>query len=48
MFSVLTFVVFSRSDNKIPAVLAVGNATRKIRDGEMVMVDGDTGKVVIV
>ena len=33
---------------KIPAVLAVGNATRQIRDGEMVMVDGDTGKVVIV
>lgn len=33
---------------KIPAVLAAGNATRQIRDGEMVMVDGDTGKVVIV
>lgn len=33
---------------KIPAVLATGTATQKIKDGDMVMVNGDTGKVVIV
>ncbi|MBQ9300724.1 MAG: hypothetical protein IJ214_09445, partial [Clostridia bacterium] len=32
---------------KIPAVLATGTATQRIKDGDMVMVDGDTGKVVI-
>ena len=33
---------------KIPAVLAVGNATSKINDGDTVMVDGDNGKVVVI
>ena len=31
---------------KIPAVLATGNATKLLKDGDMVMVDGNTGKVV--
>ncbi|MBQ9663555.1 MAG: phosphoenolpyruvate synthase [Oscillospiraceae bacterium] len=33
---------------RIPAVLATGSATEKIRDGDTVMVDGDSGKVLIV
>lgn len=33
---------------KIPAVLATGNATEKIKDGDTVMLDGDIGKVLIV
>ncbi|MBQ9328639.1 MAG: phosphoenolpyruvate synthase [Solobacterium sp.] len=33
---------------KIPAVLAVGNATAEIKDGDTVMVDGDHGKVLIL
>ena len=33
---------------RIPAVLATGSATQRIKDGDMVMVDGDTGKVVVV
>lgn len=30
---------------QIPAVLATGNGTKKLRDGELVMVDGSTGRV---
>ena len=33
---------------RIPAVLATGNATEKIRDGQMIMVDGDSGRVLVV
>ena len=33
---------------KIPAVLATGSATEKLKDGDTVMVDGDTGKVIAV
>jgi len=33
---------------KIPAVLATGTATAKIKDGDTIMVDGMEGKVVIV
>ncbi|MBQ8093066.1 MAG: phosphoenolpyruvate synthase [Clostridia bacterium] len=33
---------------KIPAVLAAGNATSRIHDGDTVMVDGDAGKAVVV
>ena len=32
---------------KIPAVLATGNATEKLKDGDMVIVDGTNGTVVI-
>ena len=32
----------------IPAVLAAGDATKKLKDGDRVMVDGNTGKVVVV
>ena len=30
------------------AVLAAGSATSRIKDGDMVLVDGDSGKVVIL
>jgi pyruvate,water dikinase len=30
----------------IPAVLATGDATKKLKDGDRVMVDGNSGKVV--
>ncbi|WP_092046125.1 PEP-utilizing enzyme [Butyrivibrio sp. TB] len=30
----------------IPAVLATGDATSKLKDGDRVMVDGTSGKVV--
>ena len=31
----------------IPAVMATGNATRRIQNGQMIMVDGSTGTVAI-
>ena len=32
---------------KIPAVLATGNATEKLKDGDRVIIDGTKGTVVI-
>jgi pyruvate,water dikinase len=32
----------------IPAVMGTGVATRRIRDGQMITVDGDAGKVILV
>jgi pyruvate,water dikinase len=31
----------------LPAVMGTGNATRRIQDGQMIMVDGTNGKVVL-
>ena len=32
----------------IPAVMGTGNATKRIKDGQLISVDGNTGKVVII
>lgn len=32
---------------QIPAVLATGDATKKLKDGDLVLVDGDAGKVIV-
>ena len=32
---------------QIPAVLATGDATKKLKDGDFVLVDGSTGKVIL-
>jgi len=32
----------------VPAVTALGFATRRIRDGQMVTVDGDAGTVTLI
>eukprot|EP01043_Picozoa_sp_COSAG02_P071663 COSAG02_NODE_13193_length_1429_cov_1.348120_1_plen_49_part_00 len=32
----------------IPAVLGVGNGTKRIEHGQMITIDGDAGTVVII
>jgi rifampicin phosphotransferase len=46
--SLLSHAAIVAREHGIPTVIATGNATRKLRDGDMVMVDGAAGSVVVV
>jgi phosphoenolpyruvate synthase/pyruvate phosphate dikinase len=46
--SLLSHAAIVAREHGIPTVIATGNATRKLRDGDMVMVDGAAGSVALV
>jgi pyruvate,water dikinase len=45
--SLLSHAAIVAREHGIPTVIATGNATRKLRDGDIVTVDGTNGTVMI-
>jgi pyruvate,water dikinase len=45
--SLLSHAAIVAREHRIPTVIATGNATRKLRDGDIATVDGSSGKVIV-